>query len=161
YDRLPAALAAGLDIRLGHVVSRVRWGDAGVEATTPHGAFTAAAAIVTVPVGVLQSDGFAIEPPLPEPVAGALGRLAMNAFEKVFLRFPERFWGDDVYAIRQLGPEGRWWHSWYDLTAIDGVPTLLTFAAGPAAVATREWSDARIAASVLSQLRRLFGTDVL
>jgi monoamine oxidase len=81
----------------------------------------------------------------------------MNAFEKVVLRFPTKFWDDGVYAIRQLGPEGRWWHSWYDLTSLHGEPTLLTFAAGPAAVQTRDWDEERIAESVLAQLRRLYG----
>jgi len=160
YDRLPAALAEGLDVRLEHVVSRVRWGSGGVEVSTAHGDIAAAAVVVTVPVGVLRSEEFVIEPPLPDPVAGALSRLTMNAFEKVFLRFPARFWDEDVYAIRQQGPEGDWWHSWYDLTGVDGVPTLLTFAAGPAAVATRNWSDERIAASALAQLRRLYGDRV-
>ena len=160
YDRLPERLAAGLDVRLGHVVSRVEWSDTGVAVTTNRGAFTAASAIVTVPVGVLQSPDFAIEPPLPEPVAGALGRLRMNAFEKVFLRFAHAFWDEDVYAVRQQGPESRWWHSWYDLTPLHGIPTLLTFAAGPAALETRDWDEARVVESVLDQLRRLYGDRV-
>lgn len=160
YDRLPERLAAGLDVRLEHVVSGVRWSTDGVAVTTGLGDFTAGNVVVTVPVGVLQSDDFAIEPPLPEPVAGALDRLAMNAFEKVFLRFPTKFWDDGVYAIRQQGPESRWWHSWYDLTDLHGTPTLLTFAAGPAARATREWSDEQVADSVLAQLRRLYGERV-
>lgn len=160
YDVLPRTLAEGLDIRLLHVVSHVRWAAEGVVVTTDQGAFAAESAVVTVPVGVLQSDRFVIEPPLPEPVAGALGRLRMNAFEKVFLRFAAKFWDDGVYAIRQQGPEGRWWHSWYDLTALHGVPTLLTFAAGPAAVETRDWPEARIVDSVLTQLRRLYGDRV-
>ena len=118
YDRLPARLAVGLDIRLIHVVSRVRVvGGRRHRHDRTTARFTADNAVVTVPVGVLQSDDFVIEPPLPEPVAGALSRLTMNAFEKVFLRFPTKFWDDDVYAIRQQGPESRWWHSWYDLTA--------------------------------------------
>ncbi|MGH3704777.1 MAG: flavin monoamine oxidase family protein [Agromyces sp.] len=160
YDRLPERLAAGLDLRLEHVVSQVRWSTSGVAVTTGRGDFTAGNVVVTVPVGVLQSDDFTIEPPLPEPVAGALGRLAMNAFEKVFLRFPTKFWDDGVYAIRQQGPESRWWHSWYDLTDLHGTPTLLTFAAGPAARATREWGDEQVADSVLAQLRRLYGERV-
>jgi monoamine oxidase len=127
---------------------------------TDRGDFTAGTAVVTVPVGVLQSGGFVFEPPLPEPNARALGRLKMNAFEKIILRFPTKFWDHDVYAIRQQGPEGRWWHSWYDLTPLHGRPTLLTFAAGPAATAIREWDDARIIESVLSQLRRLYGDRV-
>jgi monoamine oxidase len=160
YDRLPAGLAEGLDIRLEHLVSRVRRNVGGIEVSTSRGDFTAAAVVVTVPVGVLQSGEFVIEPPLPDPVAGALSRLTMNAFEKVFLRFETRFWGEDVYGIRQQGPEAQWWHSWYDLTAVGGLPTLLTFAAGPAAIATRDWSDERIAESVLAQLRRLYGDRV-
>ena len=160
YDALAAGLARGLDVRLEHVVSRVEWRAEGVVVTTARGTFTGRDAVVTVPVGVLQSDDFVIEPALPEPVAGALGRLTMNAFEKVFLRFPTRFWDEGVYAIRQQGPEGRWWHSWYDLTALHDEPTLLTFAAGPAAIETREWDEGRVVESVLAQLRRVYGDRV-
>ena len=160
YDALATGLAAGLDIRLESVVSRVEWGAVGVSVTTSTGTLTASSAVVTVPVGVLQSDDFDISPALPPDVAGPLSRLRMNAFEKVFLRFDRRFWDTDVYAIRQQGEEGRWWHSWYDLTALDDTPTLLTFAAGPAATATREWTDAEVTASVMVQLRRLYGADI-
>jgi monoamine oxidase len=160
YDALPSGLARGLDMRLGQVVTRVAWSRAGVTVTVGDDVLTADDAIVTVPVGVLQSDAFVIDPPLPSPVAGALSRLRMNAFEKVFLRFPRRFWDDDVYAIRQQGPEGSWWHSWYDLTPLDGTPTLLTFAAGPAARGIRGWGEERVAASVLAALRRLYGDSV-
>jgi hypothetical protein len=55
----------------------------------------------------------------------------MNAFEKVFLRFA-RVLGRGRLRDPQQGPEGAWWHSWYDLTGRDDSPTLLTFAAGPA-----------------------------
>jgi monoamine oxidase len=160
YDRLPENLATGLDVRLEHPVSRVVWSEGAVVVSTPHGGFTAGTAVVTVPVGVLASDDFTIEPPLPDPVASALGRLEMNAFEKVFLRFPTRFWDEDVHVVRQAGPEGVWWHSWYDLTALHGTPTLLTFAAGPAARAIRGWSEEQVAESVLVQLRRLYGDRV-
>ena len=159
YDRLPERLAAGLDIRLGHVVSHVRWGS-GVVVTGGGSEMSGRSVILTVPVGVLRSADLVIEPPLPEPVAGALGRLEMNAFEKVFLRFRTRFWDEGVYVVRQQGPEGAWWHSWYDLTALHDTPTLLTFAAGPAGVATQGWDTSRIAESVLVQLRRLYGDRV-
>ncbi len=160
YDALATGLARGLDVRLEHTVSRVEWGTEGVVVTTDRGAFAADTAVVTVSVGVLQAGDIVIQPALPEPVAGALGRLRMNAFEKVFLRFPTKFWDEGVYAIRQQGPEGRWWHSWYDLTALHGEPTLLTFAAGPAGLETRTWEDERIVESVLTQLRRLYGDRV-
>lgn len=160
YDALATGLASGLNVRLEHVVSRVQWGADGVVVTTDRGTFRARDAVVTVPVGVLQSADLVIEPALPEPVDGALGRLRMNAFEKVFLRFSTKFWDEDVYAIRQQGLEGRWWHSWYDLTALHGEPTLLTFAAGPAGIETSDWPQERVVESVLTQLRRLYGDRV-
>lgn len=160
YDVLPARLAEGLDVRVGQVVSRVQWSSGGVTVTTNEGRFAADAAIVTVPVGVLKFGDFIIEPALPEPAAGALSRLSMNAFEKIFLRFSTKFWDDDVYAIRQQGHEAEWWHSWYDLTPLHGTPTLLTFAAGPAGTKTRGWTPDQVVESITPQLRRLYGDRV-
>ncbi|WP_314454205.1 NAD(P)/FAD-dependent oxidoreductase [uncultured Microbacterium sp.] len=160
YDELAQHLAEGLDLRLAHVASAVRWSTTGVEVDTDQGTFAAADAVVTVPVGVLNAGDVVIEPPLPERHRRALGLLRMNAFEKVVLRFAERFWDADVYGIRQLGDEGQWWHSWYDLGRLHDEPALLTFAAGPAAMATRAWSDDEIVASTLAQLRRLYGDAV-
>lgn len=164
YDRLATHLAEGLDVRLRHTVHGVRWSreaeGGGVAVFTDRGEWIADRAVVTVPVGVLKSGDFAIEPPLPEPVAGALDRLEMNAFEKVFLRFPERFWPEGVYAFRRQGEAARWWHSWYDLTELHGEPTLLTFAAGPCAQAIRDWSDDQVIDSVLAALRELHGDRV-
>ncbi|TDP91479.1 monoamine oxidase [Leucobacter luti] len=160
YDRLAFGLAAGLDIRLATPVSRVEWGSGGATVTAGQRTFAGARTVVTVPVGVLKSSEFVITPPLPEPVAGALERLEMNAFEKVFLRFPSRFWEDGVSAVRRQGDAGAWWHSWYDLTALHGEPTLLTFAAGPCAREIREWDDARVVDSVLTALREIYGDAV-
>ena len=160
YDRLAEHLAVGLEVRLEHVVRHLRWSTDGVTLTTDRGDVRADRAVVTVPIGVLRSDDFVIEPALPEPVTGAVQRLEMNAFEKVFLRFPRRFWDEGVYAIRQQGAHGAWWHSWYDLTRLHGEPTLLTFAAGPCAQETRSWDDDRLVASVLAELRRLYGDAV-
>ncbi len=157
YDRLPAALAEGLDVRLRSVVTRIAWSEDGVTVRVGGTDLSAATAVVTVPVGVLQSGALEIVPPLPDEVAQPLSRLRMNAFEKVFLSFPEKFWDDDVYAIRQQGADSRAWHSWYDLTALHGIPTLLTFAAGPTAREFRDRSDAEVAAAVMVQLRRLYG----
>lgn len=160
YGRLPEFLADGLDIRLGHTVTRLRWDESGVEVAAGTQVFHADCAVVTLPVGVLKSGNPTIDPPLPEPVAGALARLEMNAFEKVFLRFPHKFWDDGVYAVRRQGDAARWWHSWYDLTTLHGEPTLLTFAAGPCARRVRTWSDAEIAGSVLDALREIYGDAV-
>ncbi|MEB7503237.1 FAD-dependent oxidoreductase [Arthrobacter koreensis] len=166
YDQLASNLAAGLDVRLEHVVTRVaRVGAAGVDTgvvvQTDRGSFTAAQAVVTVPVGVLQSERIAFDPPLPEAVTSAVSRFRMNSFEKIFLRFPERFWDEGVYAIRRQGDAAAWWHSWYDLTDLSGEPTLLTFAAGECAQQIRNWPRERVVESVMASLREIYDERTL
>ncbi|WP_449279055.1 flavin monoamine oxidase family protein [Leucobacter sp. GX24907] len=160
YDRLAAALAEPLDVRLEHRVSNVRWGSEGVVVRSDHGEFGAAQAVVTVPVGVLRSNAFTIEPELPERQRRALHGFVMNDFEKIFLRFDRVFWDESVYAVRRQGPAGAWWHSWYDLTEAHGEPTLLTFAAGECAREIRDWSEERVVASVMDGLRDIYGAEI-
>jgi monoamine oxidase len=160
FDQLAVHLATGLDVRLEHVVTRVGWSGDAVTVSSTQGEFTAAEVVVTVPIGVLKFGGLGFDPPLPKWLTSAIDGFEMNNFEKVFLRFPTKFWDEDVYAIRQQGTAGTWWHSWYDLTHLQGVPTLLTFAAGPSAIQTREWDDDRIVESVLEALRGLYGDRV-
>lgn len=160
YDELPRRIAAGLEIRLGTRVTRIVRTDAGVTVHAGDEAFTARNAVVTVPLGVLKSGSITVEPPLPAEVADPLSRLGMGVFNKVFLQFPVRFWDDGSYALRALGEAGEHWHSWYDVSAVSGRPTLLTFAAGPFGRRMQELSDAEVAGDVLRALRRLYGDAV-
>lgn len=162
YAQLADGLAAGIDVRFEHVVEHVEWSNAGVRIETSRGAFLADRAVVTVPVGMLQSEALSFDPPIPNPIAGALSGLRMNAFEKVFLHFPEKFWDEGVYAIRRQGDAAKWWHSWYDVSGFgeSGEPTLLTFAAGECAQVTRSWSDEAITASVMASLREIYGASI-
>ncbi len=111
---------------------------------------------MTVPLGVLKAGSIAFEPALPDAVAGPVSRLGMGVFNKVFVQFPERFWNEGTYVIRALGEAGEHWHSWYDVSAVSGIPTLLTFAAGPFGRRMQELPDAEIVADAVSALRVLY-----
>lgn len=160
YDALAHGLAAQLDVRLNHIVSDVTWGTAGVSVHSDHGDFTADQVIITVPIGVLRSDDFHIEPPLPAEVQHAVNSFRMNDFEKIIIRYDTQFWDEGIYAFRRQGPAGDWWHSWYDLTSLHGSPALLTFAAGPCAIETRHLSDGEVVELVTASLREIYGDDV-
>ena len=57
----------------------------------------AAAAIVTVPVGVLNAaDGIRFNPPLPKVQARALAKYTMGNFSKVHMQWRETFWRPQV-----------------------------------------------------------------
>ncbi|WP_350352556.1 NAD(P)/FAD-dependent oxidoreductase [Microbacterium sp. A8/3-1] len=160
YDELPRRISAGLDVRLGHIVTRVARSATGVVVSTGDAEFTADRVVVTVPLGVLQAGSLAFDPPLPDSVAGPIDRLGMGVFNKIFLQFPERFWNEESYVIRALGEAGEHWHSWYDVSAVSGIPTLLTFAAGPFGRHMQELPDEEVVADVVRALRALYGDAV-
>jgi len=160
YDELPRRIASGLDIRLSHIVTRVSWSSSGVAVATAQGDFQADRAVVTVPLGVLKADAIGFDPVLPDQVATPIARLGMGVFNKVFLQFPDRFWAEGSYVLRALGEPGEHWHSWYDVSAISGRPTLLTFAAGPFGRYVQAMPDHDVVADVVAALRRLYGAAV-
>lgn len=160
YDEVPRRIAAGLDIRLDHVVTRVERTDAGVMVSTDDDTYSGRNVLVTVPLGVLKAGTLEFTPALPETIAGPIERLGMGVFNKVFIQFPERFWREDSYVLRALGEVGEHWHSWYDVSAVSGRPTLLTFAAGPFGRRMQELSDDEIVADAVLALRSLYADAV-
>ena len=160
YDEVPHRIAAGLDVRLVQVVESIRRIDDGWVVSTRDASFAAGDVVVTVPLGVLQSGSIAFDPPLPDRASESISTLGMGVFNKVFVQFAERFWNDGTYVIRALGEAGERWHSWYDVSAISGIPTLLTFAAGPLGRHLQTRSDAEVVADSVHALRTLYGDAV-
>jgi monoamine oxidase len=96
---LAARLAAGLDVRPAHVVSRIAYGPDGVLVETSRGVFEGSAAIVTLPLGVLKAGDVAFDPPLPERKRRAIERLGMGSLCKVVVRFEAPFWPASQYVF--------------------------------------------------------------
>lgn len=160
YGQYARALAEGLDVRLSSVVRAVRQSRDGAAVELADGrVVTAAAVVVTVPLGVLQAGAVTFEPPLGPEVLDAMGRLGMGVYDKVFLRFPERFWGDD-WVVRQQGPAGVDWHSWYDMSRVTGEPVLAALVGGAGARRIESLPDALVVDEAVTALRRMFGPSV-
>jgi monoamine oxidase len=160
YAQYAVALAQGLDVRLGSEVRSVRTTDTGVVVGLSDGTVvTAADVVVTVPLGVLQAGTIAFEPPLDPEVLDAMGRLGMGVYDKVFLRFQTRFWGDD-WVVRQQGSAGVDWHSWYDMSRVTGEPVLAALVGGAGARRIESLPDALVVDEGLTALRRMFGDAV-
>lgn len=86
YGDLVARHFAHLPVRLSSPVTAIDWSGTGVRLMTERGTVEAAAAIVTLPVGVLKSGRPAITPALPEAAHSALDGLSMGAYTKIALR---------------------------------------------------------------------------
>src|SRR5262245_31236555 len=150
YDRVLATVAAGLDIRLGTPVTTIRWGADGVEAETPRGAFTARAAVVTLPLALLKAGAVRFDPLLPEEKQRAIAALAMGPAMKLLLRFVEPFWDPEMTFLTADQPIAVWW------TIRHGAPLLTGFITGPRAERLAPYGAEGVIARGLAQLDALF-----
>jgi monoamine oxidase len=136
-ERLAGSLGGRWDLRLGTVVRAVHWRPGRVEVVTSDGrSFTAASAVITVPLPLL-------DPPSDEPAAvrivprldaklAAARLLEMGPVVKLGLGFRTAFWRD-IEALRDVlfihayeQPIPTWW-----MAADPSTPLLTGWAGGP------------------------------
>lgn len=160
YNQITDGLAKGLDIRLGAIVKTVRYGSDGVEVETSAGRFTAGKAVVTFPLGVLKQASVKFEPPLPKSKQTAIDRLGMGVLNKVYLRFPEAFWDEDIETISYVGGELGEWCDWLSFTPFTGKPILMAFHGGEKGFALEDLGDGEIRAGAMKTLRVMFGSGI-
>lgn len=176
YAALPLRLAQSLmrgargqaSLRLGVIVTRVAWqaGSVSVQAHAADGTrlipVKARAAVVTVPLGVLQAQppaagALTFAPGLPAPVRHAIDGLVMGAVTKVVLRLNSVPWrgraADPIGFVHVPGaPFPTFW------SAMDGPrPIIVGWAGGPAADRLRGASETRLRAAATATLARAFG----
>ncbi len=109
YDSYYEKLAEGLDIRLGSVVEAIDWTSC-VEVTTAAGDVQRGeAAIVTLPLGVLQAGRVVFMPLLPPQKQKAIAGLKMGPVMKMVYLFNEHILDPSIGAIYAKGNPPMWW----------------------------------------------------
>jgi monoamine oxidase len=158
FGSLTNALAEGLDVRLGHVVSRIEYGPPGVTVTTNRGKFTADAAIVTLPLGVLKANGVEFAPRLPAAKQQAIARIGMGHLAKVVLRYDKPFWQRDQYVYGYLCRPVRDWPTMViSLSKTHDIPALVLQAGGALARRIEEMGQTELEAWSMNVVHDLFG----
>ena len=160
YSAISDLLAAGLPIATGQVVTDISWDDAGVQVTTSMGRFSGSRVLVTVPLGVLQSEAIRFTPGLPARTREAIQALGSGVLNKVFLRFDEVFWDADVDWIEFIPDGGEPWVEWVSFARPTGRPVLLAFAAANLGRRVDTWTDAQVVSSAMTVVRTMYGRDV-
>ncbi|XP_010551427.1 PREDICTED: probable polyamine oxidase 2 isoform X2 [Tarenaya hassleriana] len=93
YRPVINTLAKGLDIRLGHRVTKIMRDYKGVKVTTENGdTFVADAAVIAVPLGVLKAGIVEFEPRLPNWKQEAIDGIGVGIENKIILHFDKVFW---------------------------------------------------------------------
>jgi len=177
YQTLARRLADGLDIHFGRKILRIEQDERGVRVLTQRvtgpglaGAGEAAlsepglletydadAAVITLPLGILQAGRVQFAPEWPEWKQGALRRIGMGLLNKVVLRFPSQFWPAEPHILGYASPDRGEFPGFLNLTPYHQEPVLVAFSGGRFARALEELSDAQILERTLSVLRRMFG----
>ncbi|MFM7424300.1 MAG: flavin monoamine oxidase family protein [Elainella sp.] len=155
-QRLGQQLTNRLVIDLEQIVQQIEYGPSGVKVTTQRAVFTASQAIITLPLGVLQSGSVTFQPALPNAKQTAIRRLGMGLLNKTYLQFPTAFWdGEELlgYAANQKGE----WAEWLNLAHYTNQPILLGFNAATYAADLERRSDQETLEAALSVLRSLYG----
>ncbi|KAI8464615.1 MAG: hypothetical protein J3K34DRAFT_474170 [Monoraphidium minutum] len=154
-----AVTSKGGQIILDAPVSKVEYGGEGVKVTAGGEAYAAAAAVVTLPVGVLNARTVKFSPELPAAKLAAAGRLGMGVLNKVILEFPPgaRLPGVNWVARMPLQSDQGRWREFFSLKAAFGRPVVVAFNAGPAAEYPPGTPDAQLVAEATAALRGVLG----
>ena len=175
YDRVPLALAASVGgVRLAHVVRQIAWEPGAVEVRyarsgNPDSAIAARAAIITVPLGVLQQEkgpsAIAFAPEVAD-TRRAANQLAMGTVARIVLLFREPFWTAQAMKRKTGGrslAELSFLHSsdddvptWWTAGPVRAA-TLVGWAGGPKATRLVTRGSAEVEARAIAAIGRLFG----
>lgn len=162
YQSVVDAIADGLTVKLGHVVTRIETGDGSkpVRVETNQGTFEADKVLVTLPLGVLKQGVVAFDPPLPEPKQEAIKRLGFGTINKIALHYKERFWSEEQYVFGYLCRETdrhptvviSMWRS-------HGKPILVMLLGASLGREMEGWSDEEVSSYATTVVQDIFGPD--
>ncbi len=109
YDSYYENLAAGLDIRLNKVASRIKWSGGIAVSTTQGETFRGDVAVLTLPLGVLKAGAVEFDPALPKSKREALDGLQMGPVMKLVYQFDEPILDRSIGAIYAKDSPPMWW----------------------------------------------------
>lgn len=153
YKVITDLLAQGTDIRLSQMVNEVHWGQQKVRVVTQSSAFVADNVIVTLPLGVLQSNAVHFTPALPSQKRHSIAKLGMGVLNKCYLRFPRAFWPHDVDWLGYVAAQHGEWTEWVSFQRVAKMPILLGFNAADRGREIEAFSDEQIVDSAMQTLK--------
>jgi monoamine oxidase len=152
-DRFIELLSLDLDIRLGAHVREIAWRRGAVRVASDAGDFEADAAVITLPVALLQRGTVRFAPDLPASFTTPLKRLRMGLLNKVCLVFERPFWDARADFLTFYNDPPPLCYAWLNMMRYGGRPALLGFTSGRAAREVEQMGDAAIIDRVMSRVR--------
>ncbi|XP_004229651.1 polyamine oxidase 1 [Solanum lycopersicum] len=151
-------------LKLNTVVREVQHSRNGVLVTTEDGSlYEANYVILSVSIGVLQSDLISFSPSLPRWKMEAVRNLDVMVYTKIFLKFPNKFWPCEpekeffIYAHERRGYYTFWQHM---ENAYPGSNMLVVTLTNGESKRVEAQSDQDTLREAMEVLRNMFGPDI-
>ncbi|KAL4859365.1 Polyamine oxidase 3 [Chlorella vulgaris] len=124
--------------------------------------FTAAHAVVTLPLGLLKSGAVAFTPALPEEKAAAIDSMGYGLLDKAIFVFNTSFWdtGSDFLLREMPDWSGRWSVFLNYQKLFPSVKALVAIHVADTALALEDMSDDEVVDEGMAVLRQMYGPDV-
>lgn len=165
YDSVVNAIAEEMEaerceIVLNTRVTEIRWRRRDVSARTGAAEFHAQVAVITLPLGVLQSGSVRFNPLLPKEKLQAMSLLETGPVIRVSLCFHDRFWEEqpEMHHLSFLFTDDPQFPTWWSSNPLP-YPILTGWAAGRYARALAGRSRDELVASALQALGRILEMD--
>lgn len=153
----------GVRFYLSHTVQEIEWKQGEVKVTAGKTNFTGKKVLITVPIGVLQSEVIAFSPALTDKINDAK-QLGFGRVIKTILQFDEAFWKNKKFTqgknlenlsfVFSKATIPTWW-TYYPKNA-----TMLTgWSGGPHAEEIKHLSDDEILEKALESLSEIFSME--
>ena len=142
----------GIETFLSTTVVGVSYSDDGVSLRLGTGeSLSVDRVVVTVPIGVLQSNDLSFDPLLPFAHRTAIADLGVGTVDSIWLQFDEPFWSTDAEVWSVVGGAGDI-VTWYNLQPATGSAVLVGVFGGAAALRLAELSDDELVETALTNL---------
>ncbi|WP_402845382.1 FAD-dependent oxidoreductase [Microbacterium sp. GXS0129] len=151
-------LLDGAKVSVSSPVSRIAYDDDGVSLGVATGeSLSFDRVLVTVPLGVLKTDGIEFSPALPFAHRGAIADLGMGLIETVWLRFDEPVIETDASLWHVVGGDATI-RTWLNLAPATGENILVGLVGGAAAGEFAKLDDDAAKAAALASLTPFLGS---
>ncbi|KAL3682117.1 hypothetical protein R1sor_000139 [Riccia sorocarpa] len=151
-------------LRLNTAVTKIEYSTGGVTVHTEDEIrYRGKAAVLTVSIGVLQTDLIHFSPALPFWKLSAIYQFNMAVYTKIFLKFPKRFWptGPGTEYLLYADVKRGYYPFWQHLdNEFPGENIIFTTVTDDESRRIEQMPDEETLAEVMVVLRKMFGPDI-
>ena len=156
FEDLLQKLATGIDIRYNQKVKIVRQNASRVSISTMGEDFDGDFCLVTLPLGVLKSNGVRFDPVFSTAKRNAVEKLGVGNVNKLALRFEEQFWEGDRDFIGHIGKRRSEFPMFMDLAKVAEKPYLVAQFGHEFSKTLRKQSETEIMVHVHQMLYKMY-----